>query len=316
MSELDPLSGTELTSPQADKKIIICIPAYNEAKNVADIIQKASKYASEVIVYDDGSQDNTCEIAKSSGATVVRNSANRGYGAALSALFQRAKSRNADIMVTIDSDGQHDPDQIPLALDPLLNGECDIVIGSRFINLQDKEQVPRYRRYGIKAITKVTNAASYNHITDAQSGFRAYNKKALEKIDLFEEGMQASTEILIRAKEKNLSIMEVPVTVNYNSINTSTHNPILHGFKVLLHIAQYVSLKRPLLFYGCPGIALLIIAALFTSNALELFSETRYVSTNLILISIGLAVVGAICLATGAIVYTLVALFKGKLKDV
>ena len=255
MSEIDSHNAIEMTSPQADKTIVVCIPAYNEAINVANIIQKASKYASEVIVYDDGSQDNTCEIAKSSGATVVRNTANKGYGGAITALFQRAKLRNADIMVTIDSDGQHDPDQIPAALQPILKGECDIVIGSRFINLGDKQKVPRYRKYGIKAITKVTNVASYNDITDAQSGFRAYSRRALERIDLFEEGMEVSTEILLRAKEKNLRIREVPITVNYGLADTSTHNPILHGLKVLIHITQYISLRRPLLFYGCPGIA-------------------------------------------------------------
>lgn len=315
MSELGSLNGKELTSPQANKKVIVCIPAYNEAANIANVVQKASKYATEVIVYDDGSRDDTRNIARSSGATVVSSIVNKGYGAAIGALFHKAKSRSADIMVTIDSDGQHDADQIPVVLEPILKGESDIVIGSRFIDLKDRRKVPRYRMYGIKAITKVTNVASYSHITDAQSGFRAYGKNALEKIELYEEGMQISTEILLRAREKNLRIKEVPITINYGLAGTSTHNPVLHGLKVLSHTLQYISLRRPLLFYGCPGIAILILAAYFTSNALELFSQTRYVSTNLIMISVGFAVVGAIFLATGAIVYTLVALFKGKLKE-
>jgi glycosyltransferase involved in cell wall biosynthesis len=309
------LSESNIAKPYRGKKIIVCIPAFNEAKSIANVVQKASKYTSEIIVYDDGSYDNTTEVAKSSGAAVIRNPINRGYGTAITTLFQKAKEEDVDIMVTLDSDGQHDPDQIPEVLEPILKDESDIVIGSRFINLQDKQKIPRYRRIGIKAITKVAGVASYNNITDAQSGFRAYNKRALAKIDLFQEGMEVSTEILLRAKEKDLRIKEVPVTINYGE-DTSTHNPVLHGMRIFHHVVQVISLRHPLLFYGCPGIGLLLIAAFFTNNALELFSQTGYVSTNMILISVGLAAVGSIFLATGAIVYTLVALFKGKLKEV
>lgn len=312
----DSLHGVNAVGPLLQKKIVICIPAYNEAHSVTDVIDKAKKYASEVIVYDDGSEDNTAEIARASGATVVRNPTNRGYGTALKALFQMAKSLNADMMVTLDSDGQHDPDQIPKVLEPLINGHSDIVIGSRFINPDGKTNVPKYRSLGVKAITKITRAASYPDMTDAQSGFRAYNKKALTKIEVYQEGMEVSTEILLSAKEQNLKILEVPIRIEYELKNTSTHNPLVHGFKVLLHVLQFISLRHPLLFYGTPGIVLLLIAAFFTSTALELFSQTRYVSTNMILISVGLALIGVVLLATGSIVYTLIALFKGKLKDV
>jgi glycosyltransferase involved in cell wall biosynthesis len=316
MSISDSLPEVNSADPLLQRKIVICIPAYNEAHQVTSIIEKAKKYASEVIVYDDGSEDNTGEIARASGATVLRNSTNNGYGAALKVLFQTAKSINADMMVTLDSDGQHDPEQIPKVLEPLVKGQADIVIGSRFINPDDRLKVPKYRSLGIKAITKVTRIASYADLTDAQSGFRAYSKKALAKIDVFEEGMQVSTEILLKAKEQNLRIVEVPIRINYELKNTSTHNPLLHGMKVLFHVLQFMSLRHPLLFYGSPGVALLLIAAFFTYNALELFSQTRYVSTNMILIAIGLALIGVVLLATGAIVYTLIALFKGKLKEV
>jgi len=297
-----------------DMKILVCIPAFNEAKTIKEIIIKSKKYADTVIVYDDGSTDDTYEVASTAGATVIRNPQNNGYGVAIRSLFQAAKEKNADIMVTLDSDGQHDPDQIPALIEPLLEKRFDMVIGSRFLNKSDKEKIPRYRSFGIKTITKLTQAASYGGITDSQSGFRAYSRNALSKINLFEDGMAVSIEILLRAKEKRLLTTEVPISINYDIEDNSTHNPLTHGIGVLYSILQFVSLRHPLAFYGLPGIVLLGIAAYFIKNALNLFSSSGYVSTNMILVSVGIAVVGVIFLATAAIVYTLVALLKGKVK--
>ena len=298
---------------KADHKVLVCIPAFNEAKTIVEIINSSKKYADGVIVYDDGSTDDTSELAQGAGARVIRSSKNFGYGATIRALFQAAKEQDAEIMVTIDSDGQHNPDQIPRLLEPLRSQNFDIVIGSRFLNKEDTERVPRYRSFGIKTITKLTQRASYSGLTDSQSGFRAYNRNALSKINLFEDGMSVSTEILLRASEKNLLATEVPITVNYQNFDTSTHNPIPHGIGVLYSVMQFISLRHPLAFYGLPGVILLGIAAFFLKSALNLFSTTGYVSTNMILISIGIAVVGVVLLATAAIVYTLVALLKDKI---
>jgi glycosyltransferase involved in cell wall biosynthesis len=312
------ISADTRTKPSFDNRprVIACIPAFNESKNIANIVQKARIYATEVVVCDDGSIDNTAQIARSSGATVIRHPINRGYGAAVTTLFQIAKEKNPDVMITLDSDGQHDPDKIPDVILPVLNDGFDIVIGSRFLDQKDQNTIPGYRSFGIRTITRLAQAASYSTLTDAQSGFRAYSKNAIEKINIFEEGMAVSTEILLRAKEKFLRITEVPVTVNYNVERPSTNNPITHGIGVLYSLVQFISLRHPLAFYGLPGLALLIVAAIFTSKALELFSTTRYISTNLILVSVGGAVVGVVLLATGAILYTITALLKGRIKEI
>jgi glycosyltransferase involved in cell wall biosynthesis len=295
-------------------RILVCVPAFNEAKTISDIVGRCKKYAEEVIVYDDGSTDDTHEVAVSAGATVIRSPENKGYGIAIRSLFQAAKEKGADIMVTLDSDGQHNPDQIPPLIEQLKQG-FDLVIGSRYLRNDDKEKVPRFRNIGIKTITRLTQAASYRGITDSQSGFRAYNKNALSKINLYEDGMAVSTEILLRASEKKLLVAEVPITINYDTKDTSTHNPLRHGIGVVYSVFQFISLRHPLAFYGLPGVALLGIAAYFMKHALNLFSETGYVSTNLILVSVGMAVVGVILLATAAILYTLIALLKGKIKS-
>ena len=286
------------------------MPAYNEARTIGAIIQKAKNYAAEVIVYDDGSVDNTEEVAKTAGATVIRSPSNKGYGVAIKALFQAAREKNADIVVTLDSDGQHNPDQIPRLIESILHDGFDIVIGSRFLNGEDSEKVPSYRSFGIKTITRFAQSASYNNITDAQSGFRAFSKNALYKINLFEEGFAVSTEILLRAKQKNLLIKEVPATINYNVENPSTGNPISHGIEVLYSIIHFISLRHPLAFYGLPGIVSLLVAVVFMYNALELFDDTRYISTNMILISVGTSVIGIVLLATASIIYTIAALLK------
>jgi glycosyltransferase involved in cell wall biosynthesis len=299
-------------------RTFICIPAYNEAQSIREVIMKAKKYASKIIVYDDGSTDNTYEIANNAGADVIiRDCVNRGYGAAIKALFLAAKERDADIMVTLDSDGQHDPDQIPRVVEPILNEESDIAIGSRFLAQPDKHNVPKYRYAGIKTITRITQYASYGDITDAQSGFRAYGKRALSSIKLSEKGMSVSTEILLKASERDLIIKEVPITIKYQDkgIKTSTHNPLKHGIGVLYSIVQFISLRHPFTFYGIPGLVLLITGAVFMTNALQLFSETRYVSVPQVLISVGAAVIGVVLLATSIILYTMIALLKGKLRQ-
>ena len=271
-------------------RILICIPAYNEAKSIADVIQKAKKHGSEVVIYDDGSTDNTSEVAKSCGATVIRDPNNKGYGVAIRSLFQAAVEKNADIVVTIDSDGQHNPDQIPNVLKPILDDGFDIVIGSRFLNDQDKQKVPMYRYVGIKIITKLAQSASYNNITDGQSGFRAFSRNALSKIQLFEKGMAVTTEILLRAKENGLLLKEVPITISYAVENPSTGNPLVHGVEVLYSITRFVSSRHPLTFYGLPSIVLVTVATLFMNNELELSSIARYESTtinNIVIVSLG-----------------------------
>jgi glycosyltransferase involved in cell wall biosynthesis len=296
--------------------IMICIPAFNAAKKISDVITKAKSYADEVVVCDDGSTDDTKEVVKAAGATLIRHPVNRGYGAAIKRLFRIAKEKNVEVMITLDSDGQHDPDFIPQLINPILNEGFDIVIGSRFLREEDNKKVPHYRSLGIRTITRFAKVVSFKNITDAQSGFRAYSRDAIAKINLFEEGMSVSAEILLRAKENDLSIKEVPVTINYNTEERSTHDPISHGIGVLYSVIHFISLQHPLLCYGLAGIILLGVASYYTSSALELFSKTRFISTNLILLSVGTSLIGIVLLATGSILYSIKALLKGRVRNI
>jgi glycosyltransferase involved in cell wall biosynthesis len=291
---------------------LVCIPAYNVSSKIGEIVSRARLYASEVIVCDDGSGDDTARKAEAAGATVIRHRVNKGYGSAVKTLFRAAKEKNADVMVTLDADGQHDPHQIPNIVEPILTEGFDIVIGSRFINTGDREKVPSYRSFGIKTLTLLTKVASYRNITDAQSGFRAYSKAALLQIQLYEDGMAVSAEILLRASEQNLSIKEVPITITYDTEGTSTMNPLSHGATVLISIILFLSIRHPLLFYGAPGMIILVISAGFFAQALAIFAETRFISTNLVLVALGAAFIGTVLLITCTVIITVNALLRKK----
>jgi glycosyltransferase involved in cell wall biosynthesis len=295
-------------------KVLVCIPAYNEARSVGLVVEKAKNHSTEVIVCDDGSYDDTTNVARMAGATVIKHTKNQGYGKTIRTLFEAALERDADIVVTLDSDGQHSADQIPKIIEPILMDDIDIVIGSRFMDYKDKTKVPFYRSVGIKTITKITNRASYRNLTDSQSGFRGYSRRALEKIRLVEDGMRISTEILLRARTHNLTIKEVPITISYDVENSSTHNFLSHGLSVLFSVIQFISLRHPLLFYGLPGVGLLVVSGVFVYGALELFSNTRFVSTNMILLSITTTVIGIVLLTTGTILFTISVMLTQKAK--
>ena len=186
-------------------KIIVGIPAFNEEKNIAVLIIQLKKIADKIIVCNDGSTDLTSKIAEELGATVINHEKNLGYGAAISSIFLKSKDLDGDILVTFDADGQHRIEDINGVINPIINGESDLVIGSRFLD-ESKKEIPRYRKVGINVITKITNVTIKKQLTDSQSGFRAYSKKVLNELNPSELGMGISTEILIKASAKNFRI--------------------------------------------------------------------------------------------------------------
>ena len=200
-------------------KITIGIPAYNEEENIGEVITKLKEITDSIIVCDDGSTDLTRQISEKLGVTVIQHEKNMGYGAAINSIFKKCIEINSDILVTFDADGQHRVEDVERILEPIIDKDADVVIGSRF--LQEESEIPNYRKVGIKIITKVTNASLKDSLTDSQSGFRAYSKKALEEISLTDEGMGVSTEVLIKASARGLIIAEVPIKIIYSG-DTST----------------------------------------------------------------------------------------------
>jgi len=286
-------------------KVVIGIPAYNEEKNIASIILKLKKITENIIVCDDGSNDLTADIVTKMGSVLITHPKNLGYGAAIRSIFLKAKELNADILVTFDADGQHRIEDINKVIEPLINEEADIVIGSRFLDSKGQKEIPTYRKFGIKVITALTTTSIKENISDSQSGFRAYTKKVLQEIMPSEFGMGVSTEILIKSSKKKFRIKEVPIIVLYEG-DTSTQNPVSHGFSVVLSTIKFISIEHPLKFYGIPGIGFLGIGLFFIIWTLQVFTETREIITNISLIGIGSIIVATVLMMTAILLFTLV----------
>ncbi|PBO85668.1 MAG: glycosyl transferase [Thaumarchaeota archaeon] len=279
------------------------MPAFNEGEKIQEIINKIKIISDEIIVCNDGSTDSTGSIAQKMGAIVINHEKNLGYGAAINSIFSKAREMEADILVTFDADGQHKSNDIKSVIQPIIDRKADIVIGSRF--LENELDMPKYRKFGIKTITSLTNISSEIKLTDSQSGFRAYNKKTLSEIHPIEKGMGISTEILIKANKKKLRIKEVPIKVSYQG-NTSTHNPISHGISVILSTTKFISIERPLTFYGIPGLIFLIIGLIFVGWTIQYFTEFGVFQPVLALLAIGLTLFGLMCVLTSIILFSLI----------
>jgi glycosyltransferase involved in cell wall biosynthesis len=284
--------------------IAVAIPAFNEEHTIAKLVLEAQKHVDFVLVCDDGSTDSTGEIAERMGADVIRHDRNLGYGAALKTLFSVARELNVDVLVTLDGDGQHDPSEIPLLVEPVLENKADIVLGSRF--LAKDNGVPRYRRWGIQVISRLTGAASNHRFLDAQCGFRVYGRKALNGLDLVENGMGSSVEILMKAKKQGLTVAEVPANCEYKGVErSSTQNALGHGADVLMSIVRLVVEERPLLFLGLPGLLSLLAGTAFGIWMLQIYAVTHQITTNIALAAIAFVLIGMFTIFTAITLYSI-----------
>lgn len=286
---------------------IACIPAYNEESCIESLVKSTKNHVDSVVVCDDGSTDKTANIATKAGAIVISHQTNKGYGSAIISLFNYARENNADIMITIDGDGQHDPEQIPLLLNAMSKHDVDVVIGSRFLN--QNSETPGYRQKGIKIITSAANYGTDLKVSDSQSGFRAYSKNAINEIYPTEEDMSVSTEILFKISNKALSLAEVPITVSYNG-DTSEHNPVSHGVSVLGNTIKFISIKHPLQFYGIPGISLISIGIILGGLFLDGYLNNQVILYGMMAGSLVLFLLGSILSVTAIILFSMVNLIR------
>ncbi len=286
--------------------IVACIPAYNEEKTIARVVLRAQKYVDKVIVCDDGSRDMTGQIAESLGAVVVRHPSNLGKGATLRTLFRTSLEAGAKVVVTIDGDGQHDPSEIPVVVRPVMEGTADISIGARF---HEKNQIPLHRKVGNKFLNFLTNIGNDEKLIDTQSGFRAYSRRAIEDIEVKENGMGVDSQILLDAKKNNLKVSESMISVSYGG-ETSTHNPIRHLGDVTLSLIRYATEERPLLSLGLPGLAALSIGLVYGALLMTIYIQTREFILAYALLAVGATLLGAFAFLVSIILFAVSNLMK------
>lgn len=311
----------EIQFPHLLTNGVAIIPAYNEERSIGSVVLKVQQYVGHVIVVDDGSSDSTAKLARLAGATVVQHKVNLGKGAALDSGFRKAQALFIpDVVVTIDGDWQHLPEELSHVARPVLEGKADMVIGSRY--LENTSDVPLQRTLGHWGFNTLLNYTSGTRLTDSQSGFRAFSLKAILAIvkgskGFGSKGFSVESEMQFLAKDYNLKVTEVPITIRY--MDKPKRSLISHGFKVMNGILRLIGQTRPLLFFTTPSV-FLIAAGLFVGfwvvNAYRLNEE---LAVGTALISVLLLLIGTLAFFTGIILHSLrgliLELARGTLDD-
>ncbi len=284
-------------------RILTCIPAYNEEHVIEKIVKETLQHSTNVVVCDDGSSDNTSDVAKKAGAYVITHKTNLGKGAALRSLFTYANHFDADVIITIDGDGQFLPEEIPKLIKPIVENNCDVVIGYRF---EDNEEMPSYRKLGNKLLDRASNSISALHFRDTQSGFRAYSNKAVNIINFNHAGFTADAEILIDASEKGLKISEEKVTVLYDiGSKTSTKHPILHAGGVFASLIEMIIIKHPLKYLGLPGILILFLGIIFSIITFLIFNDVRILPISYAIITLVFLTLGTMMILVSGVLFSI-----------
>lgn len=216
-----------------NKTIVAILPAYNQEKGIIELVQKVKKYVSDVIVVADGSTDKTIQSATESGAIALELVNKRGKGNAIIRGIEFSKSLNPDFIILMDSDGQHDPDEIPRLIQPLNENSCDMVIGSRFLGIIKTSNI---NKVGNHILNLLHFLLTLRWLTDTESGFRAFKAEKLYSLDIKATHYEIESDVLLESIKKRLKIKEAPITIlkKEKGIN------VLDGFK----IASFVILKR------------------------------------------------------------------------
>jgi len=207
----------------------VIIPAYNEAKHLGDVITRTNKFCKDIIVVDDGSRDKTRAVAKAGNAVVLTHLVNLGKGAALKTGCDFAISHGADILIALDADGQHDPEEIPRFLAGLQEGSS-IVFGIRQFN----QAMPLVLRFGNWAISLCANLLYHVRLSDTQCGYRAFTREAYGKIRWNSSDYSMESEIVAKTGRERLKYSQIPITTVYSDKYKGT--TVLDGIRIMINM--------------------------------------------------------------------------------
>ena len=287
-------------------RILVIVPAYNEERFIGSVVLKIKRHPVDVLVVDDGSTDNTAEIARAAGAMVFQSECNQGKGAALNVGFQQARHYHPDAVAMIDADGQHLPEELPRLLACILLDQADICIGSRYID--DTSNTPKRRRLGHKLINLATSVPSGIYVTDSQSGFRAFSPRAIELIQFHSVDFSVESEMQFLAHEHVLRVVEVPITIRYTD---AAKRPALKQGRIVLNgILRLVGQYRPLMYFGVPGAVALLGSIVMGFVVVQRYASTQQLAVGYAMITVLLAISGLLMLSTGITLHSVRALLS------
>jgi glycosyltransferase involved in cell wall biosynthesis len=294
--------GAIPTSAQRDlSRVVVIIPAFNEERNVGSIVLRLRQVFDTVIVVNDGSRDETEEVARLAGAQVISHPKNRGYGAAIQSGLAAAQDHNPLAVVLMDADGQHRYEDVLDLVRPILEGEADVAVGSRFAD--GRTRVPRMRRVAQHGLTWLSNVASGVKLTDSQSGMRAFGPVALRALVLSSTSMAAASEMQFLAGDAQLRVCEVPIEIRY--FDEVKRNPVGHGLDVLNGIIRMISLRRPLLFFAVPGLFVFVVGFWLSLDVVQTFDRVHLLLVGQLIIGVAFTIVGTLSMFTAVILNAL-----------
>jgi glycosyltransferase involved in cell wall biosynthesis len=288
--------------------VVAIIPAFNEDKYIASVVLKARRWVDRVLVVDDGSDDLTADLASQAGATLVRHTENRGKGAAVRTGLEWALATHVQAVILLDGDGQHHPHDIENLLNPVLVGDADMVVGSRFLGVDTPRNVPRWRMFGQRALNALTAVASGQVMTDSQSGFRALSPRAMRVLcgSLQGDGFSLESEMQLVAHQHGLRTVEAPVAMDYHV--PLKRNPVAHALQVIDGLLRLVGQARPLLFISLPGLILLALGLALGMVVVNTYSDYGQLAIGYGLITVLLIVLGVLGMFAGIMLHSIRAL--------
>ena len=294
---------------ETHKKIVLLLPAYNGEASIGSLVLLSKLHVDNVIVIDDGSIDHTAEIAKEAGAEVIIQEIKKGKCEALKAGFKAASDLGAHIVVTMDSDGQHNPIDIPMLVAPIIEGKAEMVNGSRYLNDLSKN-TPIYRRVG-QTLQETTDQINPSlQITDPQSGFRAFSTSINNIFHFNAQDVTIESEMLEDARKADIRIKEIEIGTHHD-LELSAKSPIKYIRGLLRTVAEDIETNTSLYYNSVPGFALATCAFYMAFKFLQAFSGgTQNVSLGPIFLMSFLALLGMYMTLRGIIMHSIVGVIR------
>jgi glycosyltransferase involved in cell wall biosynthesis len=284
--------------------VMVVIPAYNEERYIGSVVHGVRLAGFQCLVIDDGSSDRTVEIARAAGATVALQHQNQGKAAAVRRAIQVARQRGVDHLVIMDGDWQHNPEEIEYLLEPLRSDRADIVSGSRFMpDSLSRSIVPAVRDFGLRAVTMLSSVASGHRVSDSQTGFRAFSRRAIETMQFRSDGFSVEVEVLFLARVHKLRYVEVPISARYH--DRPKRNVFAQGTRVMDGLIRMVAHYRPLLFFGLPSGILLLVGVALGLSVVSIYQSDGELAGGYALLAALMIVVAVVGLFAGLLLHVL-----------